>query len=181
MAKDSNDPEIVVSAGKMAGMFVVLVAVCALFFGFGYSIGKEAAVNASNGGAPAVVVVGQRAASTAVSAMESQPVDPASAKPTPAPTSVPTQIESASTGQPQEVHPLGLYFLQVAAVTKQEDAEALVSALKKKDYAVFSTNTSPADRLYHVQIGPFNNQKDVEGLRAKLISAGYNPIVKRQG
>ena len=177
MAKDSNDPEIVVSAGKMAGMFVVLVAVCALFFGFGYSIGKEAAVNASNGGAPAVVVVGQRTASTTASAIESQPGDPASAKPTPAP----TQIESASTSQPQDVHPVGLYFLQVAAVTKQEDAEALVSALKKKDYAVFSTNTSPVDRLYHVQIGPFNSQKDVEGLRAKLVSAGYNPIVKRQG
>ena len=57
MANDSKDPEIVVSAGKMAGMFVVAVAVCALFFGFGYSIGKEAALNASNGsGAPAVVV-----------------------------------------------------------------------------------------------------------------------------
>jgi cell division septation protein DedD len=74
----------------------------------------------------------------------------------------------------------GQYFLQVAAVTKQEDAEALVSALKKKDYAVFATNSVPTDKLFHVQIGPFSSQKDVEGLRAKLVAAGYNPIVKKQ-
>ncbi len=159
----AKDPEIVVSTGKMVGLFVVLVVVCALFFGFGYSTGRGAAVSAAGGSSPAVVVVGQRAA-TQPSGTERSSQIPAveePANPHPAP----------GTG----------YFLQVAAVTKQEDAEALVSALRKKDYAVFATNTAPTDKLFHVQIGPFSNQKDVEGLRAKLVSAGYNPIVKKLG
>ena len=33
------------------------------------------------------------------------------------------------------------YFVQVAAVSKQEDAAALVYALKKKQYAAFAANT----------------------------------------
>jgi len=70
------------------------------------------------------------------------------------------------------------YFVQVAAVSKQEDAEILVDALKKKQYAAFSTSM-PSDNLFHVQIGPFGEIKDAEAMRAKLINDGYNPIVRR--
>lgn len=163
----AKDPEIIVSTGKMVGLFVVLVVVCALFFGFGYSMGRGAAVSAAGGSSPAVVVLGQRAAAKA----------PASTEPS---VGSPTPTVSEEAEEPH-VAPNGQYFLQVAAVTKQEDAEALVSALRKKDYAVFATNSVPTDKLFHVQIGPFSNQKDVDGLRAKLVSAGYNPIVKKQG
>jgi cell division septation protein DedD len=162
----AKDPEIIVSTGKMVGVFVVLVVICALFFGFGYSMGRGAAVSAAVGSQPAVVVLGQRGPTKA---------------PAPAVTSV-TPPAPASAEESTEPHVVanGQYFLQVAAVTKQEDAEALVSALKKKDYAVFATNSVPTDKLFHVQIGPFSSQKDVEGLRAKLVAAGYNPIVKKQ-
>ena len=162
----AKDPEIVVSTGKMVGLFVVLVVICALFFGFGYSMGRGAAVNAASGSSPAVVVLGQRAAAKA----------PASTEPS---VSSPTPSQPEGSSDPH-VTAYGTYFLQVAAVTKQEDAEALVSALRKKDYAVFATNSVPTDKLFHVQIGPFSSQKDVEGLRAKLVAAGYNPIVKKQ-
>jgi cell division septation protein DedD len=165
----AKDPEIIVSTGKMVGFFVALVVVGAGIFGFGYSMGRGASASANGlgGSSPAVVVLGQRVpGKTPASAEGTSTASPPS--PTP---------DSAS-----ETHPTaaGIYFLQVAAVTKQEDAEALVSALKKKDYAVFATNSVPTDKLFHVQIGPFSNQKDVEGLRAKLVAAGYNPIVKKQ-
>ena len=71
------------------------------------------------------------------------------------------------------------YYVQVAAVTKQEDAEALVEALKKKQYQASANNSVPSDKLYHVQIGPFGDIKDAESMRAKLVSDGYNPILKR--
>ena len=160
----AKDPEIIVSTGKMVGLFVALVVVCALFFGFGYSMGRGAAVSATGGSSPAVVVLGQRAQAKGSALSESSTVAPPASEEA-------TEQHTVAGGQ---------YFLQVAAVTKQEDAEALVSALKKKDYAVFATNTLPTDKLFHVQIGPFSNQKDVEGLRAKLVAAGYNPIVKKQ-
>jgi len=70
------------------------------------------------------------------------------------------------------------YYVQVAAVTRQEDAEALVEALKKKEYPAFANNTS-ADKYYRVQVGPYADLKDAEAMRARLISDGYNPIVKK--
>ena len=75
--------------------------------------------------------------------------------------------------------PLGAgYMVQVAAVTKQEDAEALVSALRRKQYPVFSTSV-PGDRLFHVQVGPFSDIRQADAMKAKLVGDGYNPIVKK--
>jgi len=74
--------------------------------------------------------------------------------------------------------PAGGYFVQVAAVTKQEDAEALVDALKKKQYPAFTNNAS-SDKLFRVQLGPFGDIKDAEGMRTRLVNDGYNPILKK--
>ena len=71
------------------------------------------------------------------------------------------------------------YLVQVAAVSKQEDAESLVDALKKKQYPAFTANGSGTDKLYHVQVGPYGDVKDAESMRGKLISDGYNPILKK--
>ncbi len=68
--------------------------------------------------------------------------------------------------------------MQVAAVSKQEDAEALVDALKKKQYPA-SASTSSTDKFFHVQVGPFPDLKEAEAMRARLISDGYNPILKK--
>jgi len=74
--------------------------------------------------------------------------------------------------------PSGGYFVQVAAVTKQDDAEALVEALKKKQYPAFTNSSSP-DKLFRVQLGPFGDIKEAEGIRTRLINDGYNPILKK--
>ena len=71
------------------------------------------------------------------------------------------------------------YYVQVAAVSRQEDAESLVEALKKKQYPAFSANNPTADKFYHVQVGPYPELKDAEAMRARLIGDGYNPIVKK--
>jgi DedD protein len=72
----------------------------------------------------------------------------------------------------------GSYMVQVAAVSRQEDAEILVSALRKKQYPVFVANV-PGDDLFHVQVGPFTDPKDAESMRSRLAGDGYNAIVKR--
>jgi cell division septation protein DedD len=69
--------------------------------------------------------------------------------------------------------------VQVAAVTRQEDAESLVEALKKKQYPAFTVNNTPADKFYRVQVGPYSDVKDAEAMRVRLIGDGYNPIVKK--
>ncbi|MGA2966762.1 MAG: SPOR domain-containing protein [Terriglobales bacterium] len=73
----------------------------------------------------------------------------------------------------------GGYYVQVAAVSRQEDAESLVEALKKKQYPAFTANNTSADKFYRVQVGPYAEIKDAEAMRARLIGDGYNPIVKK--
>jgi DedD protein len=76
--------------------------------------------------------------------------------------------------------PGGAFVVQIAAVSREEDAAALAGALRKKSYSVFVVN-NPAvhDKLYHVQVGPFATLQDAEAMRLKLTGEGYNPIVKR--
>lgn len=72
------------------------------------------------------------------------------------------------------------FVVQIAAVTREEDAAALAGALRKKNYSVFVVN-NPAvhDKFYHVQVGPFASLQDAEAMKTKLTGEGYNPIVKR--
>jgi cell division septation protein DedD len=67
--------------------------------------------------------------------------------------------------------------VQVAAVSHQEDAGLLVGALQRKGYSV-AAHTEPQDKLIHIQVGPFNNHKDAEAMRQRLLADGYNAIVK---
>ena len=57
-------------------------------------------------------------------------------------------------------------------------AEALVESLKSRQYSAFIVNPS-LDKFFHVQVGPFTDIKDAESMRAKLVSDGYNPILKK--
>ncbi|MGB6803987.1 MAG: SPOR domain-containing protein [Candidatus Sulfotelmatobacter sp.] len=90
--------------------------------------------------------------------------------------------QPSQTGNPPDpmaAIPSTPYFVQVAAVTKQEDAQALVDALKNKQYAAFVATNSANEKLFRVQVGPFNDVKDAEAARSRLINDGYNPILKK--
>jgi DedD protein len=71
------------------------------------------------------------------------------------------------------------YVVQIAAVSKQQDADALVAALRKKQYPVFITSNPPGDKLFHVQAGPFSDINEAETVKARLTNDGYSPILKR--
>jgi len=73
----------------------------------------------------------------------------------------------------------GNFAVQVAAVSKEEDADALVSALRKKNYPVFVINGNATDKLFHVQVGPFAGLADAEAMKSRLAGDGYNPILKK--
>jgi cell division septation protein DedD len=188
-----QETEITLGAGRLLGLFFGLVVVCAIFFVSGYRLGKNApgsnrpltdvpAIPDSPAVKPAAsqgtVVVKPNCANTpegcASATPESSPADGSSAP------GVSTNTTPPAAPTPEAVrtdNPAG-YIVQVAAVSKQQDAEALVAALRRKQYQVF-TATSTADTLFHVQIGPFGESKDAEAVRSRLITDGYNPIVKR--
>ncbi len=110
-----------------------------------------------------------------------QPASPpaASSSGTSSPATQTQPSPTANPPDPMTVLPAVDYFVQVAAVTKQEDADSLVDALKKKQYPAFVATNSTADKFFRVQVGPFTDIKDAEAMRTRLVNDGYNPIVKK--
>ena len=197
----SQDTEITLGTGKLLLLFFGLVGICAVFFALGYSLGRksEAVVTtASAAGVPQPSSNTNKASSgSAAPAMtfyKAVEQKQANAELTPsaetktdtnatALTSVPANSGSPPPQQsngvdPNMTMPLSGYFVQVAAVSKQEDADALVDALKKKEYPAFVAPPA-SDRLFRVQLGPFSDVKDAEGMRTKMVGDGYSPILKK--
>jgi DedD protein len=204
----SRDTEITLGTAKLLGIFFGLVMICAVFFALGYTLGRKsesglssattlASLPAAKGAKPASSATGPSSAPmTFYKAVEQQnanpqltPTDAAAAQtsdasaekstassPTP---SSPETAQSANLPDPIAPVPGTGYFVQVAAVSKQDDADALVDALKKKQYPAFVANTSTTDKLYRIQTGPFGDIKEAEAMRSRLINDGYNPILKK--
>jgi len=128
--------------------------------------------------------VGEKSADSALAPQDSKTQPAAATTPTstavtpPAATSTAEPSKAATDAATAAPSSAG-YYVQVAAVSRQEDAESLVEALKKKQYPAFSANNPTADKFYHVQVGPYPELKDAEAMRARLIGDGYNPIVKK--
>jgi cell division septation protein DedD len=184
---ESQDTEITLSTGKMLAVFFGLVALCSVFFAAGYKLGRASAPALTGGEAPAGITASGGSRPSAVRTTSPPAADAALAKaPDAAPTQVPSDNSSKDTNpapasggapDPMSMPATNAYYVQVAAVSKQEDADALVDALKKKDYAAMTATS--ADKLFHVQVGPFIDIRDAEATRAKLVADGYNPILKR--
>jgi DedD protein len=146
----SQDTEITLGTGKMLALFFGLVALCAVFFGMGFSLGRSS-VRIASPDVPATTTVttgGQRPSAvktnnattpadmTFYKAVESkdgntQPVVKEAAAET-SETAAPAS--AAATPDPTAPPSVNSYYVQVAAVSKAEDAAALVDALKKKQY-----------------------------------------------
>ena len=68
-------------------------------------------------------------------------------------------------------------MVQIAAVSRAADAQTLASALQHDGFAA-TVRTSPADTLFHVQIGPFQSFTAAKAMRARLAGNGYNAFIK---
>jgi DedD protein len=194
----SEDTEITLGTGKLLVLFFGLVGICALFFALGYSLGRKsdpALMAASPATGPQTSPVGSKASGASPAAppmtfyksVEQKNANPELTPATDAKTGTASSPPSAGSlatpsgaaSDPSTTLPTAGYFVQVAAVTKQEDADALVDALKKKEYPAFVAPQSTADKFLRVQVGPFSDIKDAETMRTRLIGDGYSPIVKK--
>jgi DedD protein len=206
-----QDREISLGTATILGIFFALALLCAVFFGFGYSLGRRSAQTV----ATAAVDTPVAAESTGGSkpAPGSQLSQPSAVRQANSAASIPATPDNSSApaadkiivretvGTPTpDAHPVsaapqqvsspavvaaptvaigtpGSAVVQVAAVSHQEDADVLVTALKRKGYNV-AIRQVPQDKLLHVQIGPFATKKDAEAMRQRLLADGYNAIVK---
>jgi DedD protein len=203
-----DDTEITLGTGKLLVLFFGLVGICALFFALGYSLGRKsepmyAATSAAVAPAanPAANKPGNTTASnqpmTFYKSVEQKDANPqltptadsktdsstsaANANPNQsgAANAAGANAPAANTPDPTTTLPTAGYLVQVAAVTKQEDADSLVDALKKKDYPAFVASQSGGDKFFRVQVGPYSDIKEAEAMRTRLIGDGYSPILKK--
>jgi cell division septation protein DedD len=72
----------------------------------------------------------------------------------------------------------GQAMVQIAAVSRPQDADVLVAALRQRGYGVV-VRSEPQDHLLHVQVGPFANRTQATEIKQKLLSDGYNAIIKQ--
>jgi cell division septation protein DedD len=197
--RSRRDTEITLNFTTLLGIFFGMVLLCGLFFGLGFAAGRYGP-NDSSIGSPQGRPGGQPALEAGSrpkpSAAPQNPSDSQHGAPNPLPSAPsyvspqdaypaasqavvkpalppPATVSNAGSG----TAPNGPSMVQIAAVSHQEDADVLQSALRKRGYAV-TVRRQPADGLIHVQIGPFPNRNDAEVMRQKLLNDGYNAIVQ---
>lgn len=214
------DREVTLNTGTVLALFFALALICAVFFGFGYSMGRkstqapvtaaaadpsssdsasadDAATHAASDkpapGSPAIQPVpgymsqqeandANGAATKTVPATKTTPaaeptvVKTAAAAPAPVVRTPPTPVAPAPAA-PSATPVAGAVYVQIAAVSHQEDADVLKSALGRRGYKVVERSDAN-DHLIHVQIGPFSDRKAAEGTRQKLLGDGYNAFLK---
>ncbi len=124
--------------------------------------------------------------------------NPAGAPP-PVISSTPTKTESAPSKTPEKSAPVaksaaaappkaslskapeiprGHVVLQIAALTREGDALALVEALQKKQFPAFLL-TPATGNLYRVQVGPYPDGKAADAAKKALEREGFKAITKR--
>jgi cell division septation protein DedD len=221
MEEQARDKELTLGPAALIVLALGLVALCAVCFVWGYSVGHRSPVEASSspatatGPSAAQLLAGQSkpaanqgtqqphadqatasiddtVAAATPHADDSAPVKAsypaaASAPATSGDASVvkaalPAQSSTAqptnAAGQVQSALSQGTsWMVQIAAVSHSEDADVLVSALRKRGYVV-SSRRDPADNLLHVQVGPFATHADAAAMRQRLLNDGYNAIIE---
>ena len=202
--EQTRDTEITLGTGKLLGIFFSLAILCGVFFTLGYMLGRGSAPSGATteiigsvpGGNPAnKPVAGNKGGETItqncppgspncasgsgiaikIPDAQLQASDPASSQP---PSGGDAAASSTHAAPELRNGAGGSFMVQVAAVSKKEDADILVAALQKKQYPVFVANAQ-GDALFHVQVGPFTDVKDAESMRSRLVGDGYNAILKK--
>jgi cell division septation protein DedD len=175
--KRGCDAELTLGPMMVAALFVGLALLCGLCFGLGYSMGRRGSHDSP--------VAGQTSGTGAVSqASSSLP------KPKAAAESLPTAVISSAGGAAAAPTPGSTFanganstqtapalMVQIATLSHQEDADVLISALRKRGFEP-AVSLDATDGQFHVRIGPFNNLSEANAMREKLTNDGYNAVVQ---
>ena len=195
--------ELVLENRQVLLIFFGIVALCGVFFSLGYIIGHntfsaptavaqatsptvEGEQKPSAMPPPAYLEQGQRPAGESASATDLSFYERVEEK-TPQTALLPPDPFSDSSAEALELPeqegevtlqpPPGI-LVQVSALTRREDAEALVNLLKERNLPVLVTSSS-TDPLFHVVVGPYSSELDAEQTRILLEQDGFRPIIKR--
>ena len=187
--QDHAGPEISIGTTSIVGIFFVLVLICAVFFGIGYTLGHRQGVaqgqSQPQAAAPAATTAAASTRKPAPGDPEANTPAPSSNTPSdaPAPTpsapsdNAPAPAPARPTPASTAPTPAAEVMVQIAALTHEEDAKNEVAELQKRGYKVFARH-DPNDRFIRIQIGPFATRKEAKDMCDRLLASGYNAIIK---
>lgn len=171
----SDSYEMVLESRHLLGVFFAVVLLCALFFTFGFVLGRSQAqeraaatpeksatpADESSGPSPTDLTFYDRVEGK--SAEQKAATAPAAASPTK--TAAPARA----------IQPI---YLQVAALSQEADAKEL--AQKLQDLGFPAVIRPPReDRFYRVQVGPFESKELADAAEHRLEAQGFRQIVRR--
>jgi cell division septation protein DedD len=184
---DSSDREISLSPSTLLGIFFLLAIICAIFFGFGYSMGHRSAMaaaqSAENGDTaplktsgdtkPAPGLANSSANLTPADAAAAQPADESStnnAAPVDTPTHAPQpRLERTSTPQPApQLKP---------AVAVRTPAHAAATAPAA---AISVPRSAAGGPVALVQVAAVSHQEDADILAGALKRKGYTVAIRHE-
>ena len=192
--------ERVLEGKHVIGLFLLMLLFSGVFFTLGYVMGRnqyDGQVRAATTGSrtPDTIV----ATKNNVTAQTPSPAEPPENESDPAtasnksdwefynnntpakrePRLDPAPMSSSNTPAAKSVNtlarvepPTPAILLQVAAVSRQDDALSIASSLQKKHFP--ATVLAPQkDKFYRVQVGPYKDQKSAEAAKKALEGAGF--------
>ncbi len=190
------------SANQLILMFLVAVAVCAVFFAAGFLVGynERTAKNAPStervSASPSVIppVVNPPPAESGQAkeetVTEGKPI-PQSAEPLQTPPLVPSRsvekpAETPAPGRGQAAAAPATrgqgYSIQVAAARTEADAQKVIMHLKATGFSAYVVSPragGAGDGLYRVEVGPYPTRGEAERVRDKLARSGFKkPFIK---
>jgi cell division protein FtsN len=184
--KKGDNHEMVLESRHLLGVFFAVVLLCALFFTFGFVLGRS-----QDPGRSATVLPAQKLPPadevgfpeakdlSFYDRVEGKPASesPARQEPSraPAPSPPKRQQPTAST---QSTRSQQTVYLQVAALTKEPDAQRLARKLKELGFPVV-VRPPQSDRFHRVQVGPFENAELADAAQRRLAAHGYREVVRR--
>ncbi|HUY80247.1 MAG TPA: SPOR domain-containing protein [Acidobacteriaceae bacterium] len=89
----------------------------------------------------------------------------------------PAKSATAPSSAPAAAPSQSPIMVQVAAISRSQDADVLISALQKRGFNA-TARRETSDHLLHIQIGPFPTRQQAQAMRSRLINDGYNAILK---
>ena len=85
--------------------------------------------------------------------------------------------ETHTSKAPQAANAAARPMVQIMELSNNQDADAMVSALRRHGYNV-AVSRDPQDSMLHLEVGPFADNSAAQAMRQRLLLEGYNATVK---
>lgn len=194
--EEGHEPEITLSTASLLGLFVGLVLICGVFFGFGYSMGRRANLSAAANPAKAnpadtSVPAADRKGPGAGTQNPANDVSSGAPKdvPVPEPAPLPSAQTRADAATPDQVveplqPPKDSITLPVVErptplpAEKRKQQKAL--ATPEQGDPTASSRVPPANTQMMVQVAAVVHQEDADVLVSALRQHGYSAVVRTE-